>query len=621
MIPVHIRESAVTYLLLAGCILAFILQGFPVDTPDALSLIQKGANFTPLSTGTETWRIFTSIFLHGGILHLILNMTALYILGSSMETQTGHAYLFLLFIFSGLWANIISMQFNFFTVSVGASGAIFGLFGFHAAKELWDNRQNLALFLRTLLLLCIYLLITTLLGSVLPFDNAAHLGGFCFGLAIAVLSIVHPFFQKSMGLLIIAPLIFIAFSLIPDTQKIHFNQFQSLMGLASERTEFTSDMQAAEAYSLLMKTYDSLGQVFSDSLPLMNAELAADRYALSEYADMKSEEAQYMAELIYQETYRYLDSLEIIRRYVLPELNYPLALEYGSPTPVPDKSSPNQLERVFYDSAWREIPRREKAVYYRIGYKDSLNRWDGLVEDYYIDGAIQMKGSYTAGLRDGIFRYYFQDSTYDAVGRYDREYRVGKWEFFHEDGDLSQIYVYGDRAYLQKSWDRMGNLQVTDGDGAETIYYTNGNIRSFTPFKDGLREGRAYGLYSDGKIKYQERFENGRLVIGESYKGSNTITYDASSLYPTPVTGMESFRTYIDQKKRENQIGDERATVRLLFSCSPQGEIYDIRILDSYTPYYDQLAIQWLKNGPHWNPARDHGRVAVTSEGVVAIDF
>ena len=621
MQEINIRESAVTFILISTCILAFVIQGFPIETPGAVILIGQGANFTPLSAGAEPWRILSSVFLHGGILHLLLNMTALYILGSTIESRTGHWYLLLLFVLSGIWASIASMQFNFFAVSVGASGAIFGLFGFHSMIELWENRHDIIVFLKSLLLLLGYLLLTILLGNILPFDNAAHLGGFCFGLFLAVLFIVYPFFRNVSGLIILIPVTLIFFLTIPETQKVHFDQFQFLMELDSGEEEYQTDTEAAKAYSIISLKYDSLSEVLEDSLPGMNPKLAEDRKNLSQYTKIKSVEANFMAELIYQETYRYLDSLEMIRSYRLEQLNYPLSLEYVPNPSETEDANPQDLVRVFYDSAWREISRREQAVYYRIGYRDSLNRWNGRVEDYYKHGAIQMKGYYSEGLRDGIFRYYFSDSTYDAVGRYEREYRTGKWEFFHDNGQLSRIYIYGDRGYLQESRDRNGQVQVSNGNGTEITYYKNGNVKTNTPFREGLQEGRAFGLYPDGKIRYQERYENGRLILGESYSGNNITTYDASSLYPTPVNGMEAFRTYINQRKAQQDPAQERQTVRLLFSCNANGEIYDIRVLDSAGPIYDQLAITWLKEGPDWNPAREHGSVPVTSEGIVDIDF
>ncbi|MCA6078433.1 rhomboid family intramembrane serine protease [Fulvivirga sedimenti] len=621
MQTINIRESAVTLFLIFTCILGFAVQGFPVETPEAVILINKGANFTPLSSGAEPWRMLTSIFLHGGILHLILNMTALYILGSTTESRTGHFYLLVLFILSGLFANIISMHYNFFTVSVGASGAIFGLFGFHSLIELWENRHDITVFLKSLLLLLGYLLLTIFLGNILPFDNAAHLGGFCFGLFTALLFLSFPYFRLASGLIILIPVVWIFFFTIPDTQKIHFDQFQLLMGLESQERDYQTDEEAADAYSKISLTYDSLGKVLTDSLPNMNPKLAEDRKNLSEYTKIKSVEANYMANLIYRETYRYLDSLELVRSYRLSELNYPLSMEYNPESSATEDNVKQDLVRVFYDSAWREIFRREQAVYYRIGYRDSLDRWNGRVEDYYKQGAIQMKGTYTEGLRDGIFRYYFSDSTYDAVGRYEREYRTGKWEFFHENGEPAKIYIYGDRGYLRESRDKNGQVQVSDGNGTEITYYKNGNIKSYTPYKEGLREGRAYGLYPDGKIQFQERYENGRLILGESYEGNNTITYDASSLYPTPVNGMDAFRSYINNRKKNVDPGEDRQTVRLLFSCNAKGEIYDIRVLDSANPYYDELAIKWLKEGPDWNPAREHGSVPVTSEGIVDINF
>ena len=65
-----------------------------------------------------------------------------------------------------------------------------------------------------------------------------------------------------------------------------------------------------------------------------------------------------------------------------------------------------ETKRVFYDEEWKEIDDPSLAAYYRIGTVDSLGRFQGVVRDYYRSGAVQMKGKYLDGMKDGIFLYY-----------------------------------------------------------------------------------------------------------------------------------------------------------------------------------------------------------------------
>lgn len=82
--------------------------------------------------GGQLWRLFTCMFLHAGILHLVVNLFSLYNLGNLIERIFGSAKFTLIYLSSGLWGSIASTIFAPETaavVSVGASGAIFGIAG------------------------------------------------------------------------------------------------------------------------------------------------------------------------------------------------------------------------------------------------------------------------------------------------------------------------------------------------------------------------------------------------------------------------------------------------------------------------------------------------------------
>lgn len=75
----------------------------------------------------QIWRYFTSIFLHGGLAHLLYNVFALALFGSMFERLVGYRRFMIVFFVTGILANIISI--NFYDSSLGASGAIFGVIG------------------------------------------------------------------------------------------------------------------------------------------------------------------------------------------------------------------------------------------------------------------------------------------------------------------------------------------------------------------------------------------------------------------------------------------------------------------------------------------------------------
>ncbi len=100
------------------CVIVFLFQLIPGFTD--LFVLNK-------SSFVEPWRFLTAIFLHGGIGHLIYNLFALALFGSILESAVGSRRFLSVFFISGILANIFAV--NFYDSSLGASGAIFGVFG------------------------------------------------------------------------------------------------------------------------------------------------------------------------------------------------------------------------------------------------------------------------------------------------------------------------------------------------------------------------------------------------------------------------------------------------------------------------------------------------------------
>lgn len=150
---------------------------------DVGTLLMFGASHPILIKGGELYRLITSAFLHIGVLHLLFNNYALYIIGTQLETFFGKTKFLIIYFFSAISATLLSMLF-FDGVSAGASGAIFGLlgallyFGYHHRVYLGSviNSQIIPL-----------ILINLLIGFSLPgINNAAHIGGLIGGLLITM---------------------------------------------------------------------------------------------------------------------------------------------------------------------------------------------------------------------------------------------------------------------------------------------------------------------------------------------------------------------------------------------------------------------------------------------------
>ena len=184
-----IRKPYVTYALLAINILLFIIMvfvsgdgiyGFQTET-----LVKFGGNVKSLVLNGKYWRLIASAFLHDGFLHLICNMYALYVLGIQLENFFGKTRFAIIYLFSAITGNLLSLVFaDPNVVSIGASGAIFGLFG-SLLYFGYYYRVYLGTVLRTQIVPVI--LINLLFGIVTPgIDNAAHIGGLIGGVFISM---------------------------------------------------------------------------------------------------------------------------------------------------------------------------------------------------------------------------------------------------------------------------------------------------------------------------------------------------------------------------------------------------------------------------------------------------
>ena len=147
-------------------------------------LLNQLALVKPAVSAGEYWRLLTVTLVHGGLLHLGLNMYALWIVGPLAEALYGRAVYLAMYLIAGLGGSIASYLF-FPNPSVGASGAIFGLFGLVFAATYFHKpllrAQARAITSQIGILIVLNLVIGFGIGSVAAIDNAAHVGGLLVG--------------------------------------------------------------------------------------------------------------------------------------------------------------------------------------------------------------------------------------------------------------------------------------------------------------------------------------------------------------------------------------------------------------------------------------------------------
>jgi len=187
------RSNPFTMIFIGVNVGVFVLMclagGFAVTSVNPEVLRGFGAKQNNLiAEQHEYWRLITAIFIHIGIIHLLLNNYALWIIGQEIERIYGSARFVVLYLVTGLIGSAGSYVFNPQATSAGASGAIFGLFGvmatfaFKYRREI-PKRLSQEIRRRVLPIIAINLVFGF---SVRIVDNAAHVGGLLAGIALAL---------------------------------------------------------------------------------------------------------------------------------------------------------------------------------------------------------------------------------------------------------------------------------------------------------------------------------------------------------------------------------------------------------------------------------------------------
>ena len=182
IIAVHLMVFALEESIWNGA-----LQG-PFPDMRTKSLLVFGARFTPAISAGEPWRLVSCIFLHGDMMHLGLNMVALFGLGRICEAVYGPARLSWLLLVSGVAGSTLSM-YGGTPLSVGASGSVFGLlgagvvFGIRYRSHLEGPLKRV--FGRGLMP---WVILNISIGLFVPqIDNLGHLGGLAGGAIMALI--------------------------------------------------------------------------------------------------------------------------------------------------------------------------------------------------------------------------------------------------------------------------------------------------------------------------------------------------------------------------------------------------------------------------------------------------
>jgi rhomboid protease GluP len=185
--------------LIALNVIVFIWEINTNALLDQERIIAAGALHRDSVLAGEWWRLFSAMFLHGSVDHLVGNCVVLYILGIACEHAFKVRRTLVIYLFAGVSGALLSLTFQP-GPSVGASGAIFGVMGSVIAFLYRYRKQFILRDNRIAFVLLIWAVYQILSGLMTPYiDNFAHLGGFIGGVVVTLL-LQSPLLQQSQSL-------------------------------------------------------------------------------------------------------------------------------------------------------------------------------------------------------------------------------------------------------------------------------------------------------------------------------------------------------------------------------------------------------------------------------------
>ncbi|POY36299.1 rhomboid family intramembrane serine protease [Solitalea longa] len=317
--PILIDLNILIFILMAVC-------GVNIMLPDNESLLNWGANFRPMTLQGQWWRLITNCFLHIGVFHLLMNMYALLNIGVLLEPLLGKTRFISAYLLTGITASIASLWWHDLTISAGASGAVFGMYGVFLAMlttNLIEKTARKAL-LTSIGVFVAYNLINGLRAGI---DNAAHIGGLVGGLVIGyalIPSLKKPEEVKlkfgTIGLLSIVILVssFGVYKKIPNDFGIYDTKIKSFVSMEAMALEVYNLPQDTPNDKLLYEIKDRGIYYWNENIKLIDSfkdlelplEIKTRNTLLKEYCELRIKSYELLYKAISEDTDQYRTQIE-----------------------------------------------------------------------------------------------------------------------------------------------------------------------------------------------------------------------------------------------------------------------------------------------------------------------
>lgn len=321
-----VKGHEMTFMLIAVHLViyaAMVFKGVDYLNPEVKDIITWGGNVKFNVTGGEWWRLLTAIFVHIGILPLLVNMFGLYWIGLMVESILGNFKFLIAYFSTGIIAGLISLLWMGEGVTAGSSGAVFGLYGVLIAFAT-TNYINKKFPKAWLVCIAAYAVFNIIMGIKGANDNAANIGGFAAGIFVGYLFYFFHFkrnLARAGGtrisievLLITALLVFLYLRKYGKDDTLRFEK--EIMKLNQIELKAMTQMQQLQS-----KTNEEAAMVLRDSaLPQwkhfqkeimktdayrLDDQFRQKRKLLSKYAQLRVRQTELIYKSIQEETEKY----------------------------------------------------------------------------------------------------------------------------------------------------------------------------------------------------------------------------------------------------------------------------------------------------------------------------
>jgi TonB family protein len=279
----------------------------------------------------------------------------------------------------------------------------------------------------------------------------------------------------------------------------------------------------------------------------------------------------------------------------------------------------------------KEVSSRDSADFVRVIEEPDSGSVLFKLMEFHKNGKIRTMGSvskfYPRLSYEGQLVNYDENGTKRSVFFYEQNRVVDKGYYFYANGKINRVVDYGvpnpanetlagdaeDRPLkIEYFADSLGNVLVNDGTGhyKETTKLNGKEWTIEGDYKAGLKDGSWTQTSTSGDQWYKEKFLNGKLLSGESFKDGQTNIYAVETEQPSFKGGISAFYDYLSRAIRypfDAQTAGVQGKVFLSFIVEKDGNINDIRLARNLYPSLDDEAIRVLKASPKWIPGKSRG--------------